>query len=94
MLKKSFAMFAVLLLCNACAKLDKKFGSFTPDRDSAYLNQHEVAALKLPPGASLNGKYTTDYFPLPRGTRPAPGTEPVSITPPTLATAQGEPIDG
>lgn len=89
MLQKIVAMVVVLLLCSACAKLDKKFGAYKPDRNAAYLKQAPTPALKMPEGYSLDSHYASDHFPLPQGPRPAAGSEPVSIIPPTLTSSVG-----
>jgi uncharacterized lipoprotein len=93
LLKQAFAFLATLLLCSACSKIDKQYGSFNPDRNKAYLKEHETAALKLPAGSTLNARTTGDRYPIPQGARPAPGSEPVSIIPPTLTKSVGETHD-
>lgn len=93
LLKKAIALLMMLFFCTACSKLDKKYGSFKPDRNKAYLKEHEVAALKLPAGDHLDSRVASDRFPIPKGPRPAPGSEPISIIPPTLTKSVGEPDD-
>lgn len=93
MLQKILAMVVVLLLCSACAKLDKKFGAFKPDRNAAYLKQAPTPTLKMPQGYALDTRFANDIYPLPQGPRPAPDSEPVSIIPPTLTSSVGETPD-
>ncbi len=93
MLKYLVTLLAGLFLCGACTKIDKKYGSFTPDRNKAYLSEHETAPLKLPEGATLDLRMAGDRYPIPNGQRPAPGAAPVSIIPPTLTQSVGEPKD-
>lgn len=93
MLQKILAMVVVLLLCSACAKLDKQFGAYKPDRNGDYLKQSPTAALKLPQGYALDSRFSHDAFPLPQGPRPSPGSEPIGIIPPTLTSSVGEPND-
>jgi uncharacterized lipoprotein len=84
---------AMLLLCSACSKIDKQYGSFNPDRNKTYLSEHETSPLKLPAGSTLNARTSGDRYPIPQGVRPAPGSEPVSIIPPTLTKSVGETND-
>lgn len=90
LLKQALVLLSLLLLCSGCSKLDKKFGTFAPDRNKAYLKEHETAALKLPPGSSLDARVVGDRYPVPQGPRPAPGSDPISIVPPTLTKSVGE----
>jgi len=93
LLQKILAMVVVLLLCSACAKIDKKFGAFKPDRDADYLKEEPTPALKMPAGYHLDSRFANDYFPLPQGPRPAPDSQPVGIIPPTLTSSVGETDD-
>jgi uncharacterized lipoprotein len=92
-LKQAFALFALLLLCSACSKIDKQYGSFNPDRNKSYLTEHETSPLKVPAGTTLDPRMAGDRYPIPKGQRPAPGAEPVSIIPPTLTKSVGETDD-
>ncbi len=93
LLKYSLIMFVSLLACTACSKIDKQYGSFKPDRNKSYLSERETAPLKLPEGSNLDLRMAGDRYPIPKGERPAPGAEPVSIIPPTLTKSVGEPKD-
>lgn len=76
----------VLMACllASCAKLDKSMGSFKPDRDTAYLKADIIPPLELPQGYKLDERYAVNYHQIPQGKRPLPGSEPISIVPPTL----------
>jgi hypothetical protein len=89
LLKKAVGLAAILIMCTACSKLEKKYGAFTPDRNGAYLKQTATPPLVLPADYKLDARMASDHFPLPSGQLPPPGAEPVSIVPPTLSTELG-----
>jgi uncharacterized lipoprotein len=92
-LKYVLTLLFSLLACAACSKIDKKYGSFSPDRNKSYLSERESAPLKLPEGTHLDLRMAGDRYPIPKGERPAPGSQPVSIIPPTLTKSVGETKD-
>ena len=76
-------LLAVVALAS-CAKIQKQFGAFTPDRKTAYLAHEVEAPMQIPANLSVDRNNMQDYYPIPAGTLPPEGAEPIDIVPPPV----------
>ncbi len=81
---KIVTIIMALLVLSACAKFEKHFSAFTPDRNTAYLKHDVAEPMEVPANLSVDSDNMQNYYPLPQGTLPAPGSEPVDIVPPPV----------
>ena len=89
-MRKSCTMILLLatLLLASCAKLQKQFSAFTPDRNTAYLKHDVAEPMEIPANLSVNSEEMRNYYPLPKGPLPAEGAKPVDIVPPPVVRYQ------
>ena len=82
MLKSFTACIALIVLLMGCQSIKKEYRAVVPDRDTLYTKEVISPPLKMPQGLAL--QHPEDFYPIPAGQLPKPGTEPIDVTPPGL----------
>lgn len=82
MLKATVGCLALVTLLTACQSVKKEYRAVVPDRDTMYTKEVVSPPLKMPQGLAL--QHHDDFYPIPSGKLPEPGTEPPDITPPGI----------
>lgn len=82
MVKPIIAGLALTLLLTGCQSIKKEYRAVVPDRDTMYSKEVVSPPLVLPKGLAL--QHSEDFYPIPSGTLPKPGTKPMDVTPPGI----------
>lgn len=82
MVKHIIAALAFTLMLTGCQSIKKEYRAVVPDRDTLYTKEVISPPLVLPKGLAL--QHHDDFYPIPSGKLPEPGTKPLDVTPPGI----------